>query len=829
MRKFISVILLSGMLTTVTVLMPDTITGIDANAADVTGYSYKITPLLAPFNEYFFVETDNPDPRSFRFADKASVYSEDSAIEFDWDDWNEKIRLYADIKYDDPAVARVNGGYIFRSFSTDGGELVLQSRVPGRYSWDDTWEDTSIKLNLQKLQDDADYLIDTYATKSDFFENMDAVQKGFDSICLYSGSYIRGNVVKTSDYWEVVTAGHSDQSFYIYSPYSRKDTVSLFASVIYPFRYDSLGFPSVMGKISKRLDSSSSYKWNSDYHWLIDVTYNDETKSYGGAGDIKGQGITEDKIKKYYTFGKNGTKIDLKETFDLQKEYSQLEMDDDIPREGAVTWKNLCEKVGSGSWCRINGSMNSYAYFYRRSEKDSYSESEWGVGNNLYYGGDLGFAQDSWTDGRYVSSGKLFVKGEKFEDHPTSSIILKDVVIPQIKCDVKYKYNYDEQRYESIYSVSQITEKVKTAKFVYNSEKDAWIADSYYAIESGCANYDRVSKLVADGLLDQKYADMLILTQDEVKALRVDRNTNNVPDDGYIYDGKSEPGTPFHYTAPENNSIVSSNAIELGESVNLSAVGKGGTGELGYAFLYRLSGDKNWKTIGEKFGSENTAQFKPSAAGTYDILISIKDTIGKVTSKRFELTVNAPKVLKSTSNVQAGDSLCGTKMILAGSAEGGIAPYYYTYQYQKPGKNSWITLGEKYSTADSANFTPKTAGTYKARVIVKDSKGEMSSSTFTVKVTGTLVENKSTISAVTVNVNNAVTINAKSSGGTAPYYYTYEYRKSGDTKWTTIGKRNSSLTVASYAPSSKGDFEVRSLIKDKSGYVAAKTFKIKVK
>ena len=39
----------------------------------VTDYSYMVTPLLEPFNEYFFVKTDNPDPCSFRFIDKSSI------------------------------------------------------------------------------------------------------------------------------------------------------------------------------------------------------------------------------------------------------------------------------------------------------------------------------------------------------------------------------------------------------------------------------------------------------------------------------------------------------------------------------------------------------------------------------------------------------------------------------------------------------------------------------------------------------------------------------------------------------------------------------------
>lgn len=74
------------------------------------------------------METNNPDPTSFRFADKSSAYSEDSYISIDWDDWDEKVNLYADINYENKQTGRVNGGYIFKSFDTDGGEIVLQSK-----------------------------------------------------------------------------------------------------------------------------------------------------------------------------------------------------------------------------------------------------------------------------------------------------------------------------------------------------------------------------------------------------------------------------------------------------------------------------------------------------------------------------------------------------------------------------------------------------------------------------------------------------------------------------------------------------------------------------
>ena len=46
----------------------------DPSGKTAKDYSYEIVPLLAPFNEYFLVKTEKPDPTSFRFKDKKSIY-----------------------------------------------------------------------------------------------------------------------------------------------------------------------------------------------------------------------------------------------------------------------------------------------------------------------------------------------------------------------------------------------------------------------------------------------------------------------------------------------------------------------------------------------------------------------------------------------------------------------------------------------------------------------------------------------------------------------------------------------------------------------------------
>lgn len=535
----------------------------------VTDYTYKIEPLLAPFNQYFFVKTDNPDPYSFRFIDKSTKYSDKPDTISVVQSYSEDIVLFADVRYDNEATGRVGGGYIFASngYSTDGGTVVLQ--YGDGYWWSD-WEDTNVKLTLPALKDSADYLIDTYAKKTAFFDNMYAVQDGFEEICLYSGSYIRGELKKTDPYWFAAIGGHIDQSFYIYSPYDRSDSESLFASAIYPFRYDSLGFPSMMAEVSQRLDSASSYQWNQQYHWLVDVTYNGETRSFGGAGNIEGQGISKDKILQYYTFKSSDPKITLNSAYSLLVKYAKVEMDDDIPREDALTWEFMCDTVGDGAWVRLSNSHMkagghwsfsdpTYTYLYSNENTNYISDDEWGVGYRTYYGGKLGYFRDAWVDGRYINEWRHIVPGATFAEHPTGDIYVKNVTIPLVTIRRSYEYDDETSSYKANTSVQNVTETKKNILFEYNSESDMWIMD-FSEFGYQIADYDTLRQLVADETLDAKYLDMVTLTHDEVEAMQVDRKTNDLPMKGYIFDGTAEPGTPFGFDyligdADGNNAI----------------------------------------------------------------------------------------------------------------------------------------------------------------------------------------------------------------------------------------------------------------------------------
>ena len=861
-------------------------------------YTYTITPLLTPFNEYFFVKTDNPDPKSFRFADKSSKYSDDANISFDYDDFDDEITLYADIKYDDPKTGRVNGGYIFTSYNTDGGEIVLQSRDDDYDSWNVTWSDTNVRLVLPALKDEADYLIDTYATKTSFFDNMDAVQEGLSSICHYSGSYIRGKIIKTDDYWFVATAGHIDQSLYIYSPYEREGTQSLFASAIYTFRHDSLGFPGMMAEISERLDKSSSYTGNSFSHWLVDVTYNGETRSYGGNGDIHGKGIDKEDILQYFSFGTNGTKFTLESIDKLLKDYASLNIEDNIPREDSLTWEKIYDRIGEGAWIRMSNThtkvsgkwvlgSQSYTYLYRQGYGDYLNYDEWGVGYSQYLDGDLGYLCDAWVDGRYIGKWRYFVPGEKFEDHPTSSVLLDSVKVPQLTYDYSYRYNYDTDEYEEVYTNIRVEEKIKK-NVLFEYDGGIWKA-SYSAFDNNCANYFGVAELAEKGLIDKKYLDMVTLTEEEVRALKVDRKTNITPKTGYIYDGIDAPGTPYTLVPLTSKDIkvkLSATVFSADDKVHVPKVtvthsGKTLTEGRDYYLIYSDEYSKEpgeyTVTVGSmgnysgklkrsyriavpadsiKLGAKTASvsiggriSFKaltvPAAAADGIVwtssdkkIATVSDGIVKGISKGTVLikarTANGKvaacrvavgKPLTNESTLSSTKIYTGRGVTVRCSADGGTSPYTYSVIYRRAGYSKWKTA-QSFNSNNSVKLTFGKAGDYEIKVKAKDAKGAVVSRILKLSVSQPLT-NTSVLSAGAVVSGGRVKIRGFAKGGSGGYQYSFYYKKAKGSKWVKLRDYRKENLIY-FSPKTSSDYIIRVYVKDSSGKKAVKQLSLKV-
>ena len=532
-----------------------------------TSFTYMVTPLLEPFNDFFFIQTDNPDPDSFSFVDHDTVYSEsDGSIA-------PVSSKYEDVKYVNASTLRVKGGFIASGSYTDGGELCLvQRRVTGTtpvynittgettYRKNYVTEETDTKIKVAKVMDDVDYLIDTYAKgKTAFFDKMDAVQTGLGSICLYSGVYVLGDLYKSEayPYYGISSSPHVDQRYYIQEPYGRRDNKSMFISALYPYRLDSVGFPGELSAVAKRLDSGVTTASNSSSHWLVDITYQGTTKSYGGQGNGGGQGINQDQILYTFLFDGSGkdaaTKINMTDLPKRIREYGALTVDTDagktIPR---LTWATIRKTVGEGSYVRIQlitsifgGSATGYTYLY-----DNGATTE-----GASYMGNVGYMYNTWFEGRYYNKYEYYYPGATLADtveNVQPSLTFRNVSI-RLPEDGKQYYCYRSKMEDG----SNVT-KERTVEeygydtatgcwpgyttFTYDAESLCWkasqfVPENYYSIyykENGKKVY-----LSTEDLLDQ-----ITITMDEAEAMGIDANTNVAPGSFLIYDRKSEPGTP---------------------------------------------------------------------------------------------------------------------------------------------------------------------------------------------------------------------------------------------------------------------------------------------
>ena len=88
-----------------------------------------------------------------------------------------------------------------------------------------------------------------------------------------------------------------------------------------------------------------------------------------------------------------------------------------------------------------------------------------------------------------------------------------------------------------------------------------------------------------------------------------------------------------------NVSVVSRESIKIGTAISMIGKAVGGKGSFTYAFYFKRTTNTNWKNIGDKFTTTASARFKPTATGTYDIRIDVKDKSGTVVKKFFTATV----------------------------------------------------------------------------------------------------------------------------------------------------------------------------------------------
>ena len=271
-----------------------------------------------------------------------------------------------------------------------------------------------------------------------------------------------------------------------------------------------------------------------------------------------------------------------------------------------------------------------------------------------------------------------------------------------------------------------------------------------------------------------------------------------------------------------NKTTVASTNIDLGSTVTFKTSATGGKSPYTYALFFKKTSDTSWKTI-NSYQSATSLTYKPTEAGTYDACVKVKDGDGTIAKTYYTITVKSSLTNTTTASAQSVE--LGTTVTYKGSATGGTAPYYYSLFYKKTSDTAWKTAKGSSKTA-TMTFTPTETGTYDLCAKVKDSTGTIVKKNFKLTVTQAFT-NTTTASATSIKLCKTVTYKGSATGGTAPYYYSLFYKKTSDTAWKTA-KGSSKTAAMTFTPTEAGTYDVCAKVKDSTGTIVKKYFKLTV-
>ena len=88
-----------------------------------------------------------------------------------------------------------------------------------------------------------------------------------------------------------------------------------------------------------------------------------------------------------------------------------------------------------------------------------------------------------------------------------------------------------------------------------------------------------------------------------------------------------------------NNSTINGEELSLGQRVVVTTAASGGSGEYTWKISYKRTSSTYYKEIAMAEGS-NTASFKPTSAGEFEVVAEVTDSEDNSISKTFTVTIS---------------------------------------------------------------------------------------------------------------------------------------------------------------------------------------------
>ncbi len=277
--------------------------------------------------------------------------------------------------------------------------------------------------------------------------------------------------------------------------------------------------------------------------------------------------------------------------------------------------------------------------------------------------------------------------------------------------------------------------------------------------------------------------------------------------------GQSKVGG-FSSAVSISSLTANKSTAKVGDTVTWTAAASGGSGTLQYCFYVLKDGTTVKKGT---YGTGKTFSYKIGAAGTYTAKVFVKDSSGTAVNKTggtvtvgasAPVTISSITANKSSANV--GDTITWTA-----AASGGSGTLQYCFYIMKDGTT--VKKGT-YGTVKTFSYKVGAAGTYTAKVFVKDNSGtavNKTGGTVTVGASAPLSIASVTANKSKANVGETITWTANNAaGGSGTLQYCFYIYKDGATVYK--GSYGTGKSV-SYKVASAGTYTAKAFVKDAAG------------
>jgi hypothetical protein len=251
-------------------------------------------------------------------------------------------------------------------------------------------------------------------------------------------------------------------------------------------------------------------------------------------------------------------------------------------------------------------------------------------------------------------------------------------------------------------------------------------------------------------------------------------------------------------------------------TINMTANATGGTTKL---YKFNIYNGKSW-VVAQDYSTKNTYAWTPAAAGTYKVSVHVKDQSSSKSYdsyKAFEYMITAPESsikIDSVVTDKVSPQPANTSIKVTANATGGTTKEY-KFWISKDG-GAYVKV-QDYSTSNTYDWLPTTAGSYKINVHVKDQSSSKSYDAYKV-IDYVITKDQVVVQSVTTDIpspqriNTAINVTANAVGGES---LLYKFNIFDGTKWSVLKDYSPEKTLQ-WIPAESGQYKFSVHVKDSS-------------